>query len=47
MASACEDGTKHPFRWISDVGNCQNQHSSPHAGYTDLTVGKSCIDQDL
>ena len=29
------------------VGNCQNQHSSPHAVYTDLTAGESCIDQDL
>ena len=35
------------FGGFSDLGNCQNQHSSPHAVYTDLTAGKSCIDQDL
>ena len=31
----------------SDIGNCQNQNSSPHAVYTDLTLGESCRDQDL
>ena len=35
------------FRCFSDIGICQNQHPSPHAVYTDLTVGESCIDQDI
>ena len=35
------------FGGFSDLGNFQNQHSSPHAVYTDLTIGESCIDQDL
>ena len=34
------------FGGFSDLGNCQNQHSSPHAVYADLTLGESCIDQD-
>ena len=32
---------------FSDLGNCRNQHSSPHEMYTDRTAGESCIDQDL
>ena len=34
------------FGGFSDLGNCQNHHSSPHAVYTDL-VGASCIYQHL
>ena len=35
------------FGGFSDLGNCKNQHSSSPAVYTDLTLGESCIDQDL
>ena len=35
------------FGGFSDLGNCQNQHSPPHAMYTDLTSGEYCTDQDL
>ena len=34
------DGTP-LFGGFSDLGNCQNQHSSPHAAYIGLTVGES------
>ena len=40
-------GRNTPFRGFSELGSCQNQHSSPHAVYTDFTVSESCIDQDL
>ena len=40
-------GRNTPCRWFSDLGNCQNQHSSPHAVHTDLILGEPCIDQDL
>ena len=42
-----ESGRNTLFGGFSDLGNGQKRHSSPHAVYTDLTVGESCIDQDL
>ena len=35
------------FGGFSDLGNCQNQRSSPQALCTDRTVGESCRNQDL
>ena len=46
--SACDRDETPLFGGFSDPVNCHNQHSSPHAAvYTNLTVGESCIDQDL
>ena len=43
-----EIGTKHPFiGGFSDLGNCQNRHSSPHAVYTGIILREFCTDEDL
>ena len=35
------------FGGFSDLGNCENQRSSPHAVYTDITLGEYCRYRDL